>query len=64
MTAREIQKMDYGTPEQIKMADLWYSDFMRFSASHPILSENAWSKIHSKDVWYIARHRYFEKLSK
>ncbi len=62
-TCKAICAMTYGTPEQMKAADSWYTHFDYFVAGHPeFVSDTAWRAIHNTDVMYQARRRYLSDI--
>lgn len=61
MNAKQIERIDYGTPQQMREADIWYDRFVKFTDSHPTMSEAVWHRLHSNDIWYLARRRWMER---
>ncbi len=57
-TFKKIESMPYGTPEQMRSADIWYSRFVKFAETHPLLAEAVWKRIHLTDIGYQARGRW------
>ncbi len=63
MTFKQIEKMPYGTKEQIKAVDEWYKRFMIFCENElhdqqSEIIESIWKRIHLTDIGYQARRRW------
>ena len=58
MTFKQIEKMQYGSSNQMTEADEWYNRFMKFEERHPELVDEIWDRIHLTDVGYQARRRW------
>jgi hypothetical protein len=54
-TAKQIEAMPYGSPQQLQAASHWLERFEQFAESHPLAAEAVWHRLFSQDVWYIAR---------
>ena len=61
MTFKRIESMSYGSPDQMKMADEWYTRFAAFRDRYDsIITDWVWGRVHNSDVGYQARRRWME----